>query len=223
MSQNRSPSTQNHKNQTENPETYRRIKKALRHQSIHYEELGPHEASLTCNDSARIRQSLGWTKASIHSGAKSMLLKNKKYRPSSVSTSASTLNDHSKNTPIASQYILTVLSASKKLDWKAIKKHPMIDKAKGLTMATPEEVNTVTGCLSGAVPPFSVCFPYCLDPNSNYNDAEYIPVFVDESLKLQGDVIHFNCGLRTHSMQMNFEDYVDLAKPILAHFSVKEI
>jgi len=42
-------------------------------------------------------------------------------------------------------------------------------------------------------------------------------------LKLQGGVIHFNCGLRTHGMQMNFDDYVDLATPILAHFSVKEI
>ena len=80
-------------------------------------------------------------------------------------------------------------------------------------MATPEEVKKVTGCLPGAVPPFSSCF---LLQKENI----HIPIFVDESLKLQGEVIHFNCGLRTRSVQMTFQDYVMLEQPILANFTV---
>jgi prolyl-tRNA editing enzyme YbaK/EbsC (Cys-tRNA(Pro) deacylase) len=38
---------------------------------------------------------------------------------------------------------------------------------------------------------------------------------VDESLKLQGETINFNCGLRTHSMRLKVEDYLSLEKPKL--------
>lgn len=90
------------------------------------------------------------------------------------------------------------MSASKKFSWKLVKK---LLKVKNMRFATPEEVLEVTGCLPGAVPPFGSVFG--------------ISTIVDESLRLQGDTINFNCGLRTHSMRLKVEDYLGLEKPKL--------
>ncbi len=66
--------------------------------------------------------------------------------------------------------------------------------AKGIRFATPEEVLRVTGCLSGAVPPFGSMF------------NEKVKTFVDRSLE-EYQEIDFNCGLRTHSFKISFADY----------------
>lgn len=223
----------------EDNQTHLRIKQKLTQANIPFKELGPHEASLTSNDSARIRQSLGWNLASIHTGAKSMLLKNYRYKhpKSSSNSNPQPIRKKNKTPPKDTQnvtpYVLVVLSAAKKLDWKVIRLHPQIPKAKGLMMASANEVKQVTGCLTGAVPPFSSCFPpYVIPSDKDNNDNDNhaiqqtkeailsIPVIVDESLLLQGEVIHFNCGLRTHSMEMRTEDYIQLEKPILGQFSL---
>ena len=54
---------------------------------------------------------------------------------------------------------------------------------------------SVTKCLTGAVPPFGSVFG--------------IDTMVDESIKSQGDTINFNCGLRTHSVRISVEDYLN--------------
>ena len=95
-------------------------------------------------------------------------------------------------------FCLAIMSASKKFSWKLVKKAL---KVKNMRFATPEEVFQVTRCLPGAVPPFGSVFG--------------ISTIVDESLKLQGDTINFNCGLRTHSMRISVADYLDLEKPKL--------
>lgn len=55
-----------------------------------------------------------------------------------------------------------------------------------------QEVIEVTGCLPGAVPPIA-SFP------------TQVTVVADETLP---EVINFNCGLRTRSIQMTRKDYV---------------
>ena len=93
-------------------------------------------------------------------------------------------------------FTLAVMSASKKFSWKLVKK---VLKAKNIRFATVDEVKSVTGCLPGAVPPFGSVFG--------------VQTIVDESLGIQGDTINFNCGLRTHSIQMLYKDYIALEKP----------
>ena len=68
-----------------------------------------------------------------------------------------------------------------------------------MRFATPEEVHQITGCLPGAVPPFGSIFG--------------VQTIVDESLQKQGDTINFNCGLRTHSMRLKVQDYLEIEKP----------
>ena len=88
-------------------------------------------------------------------------------------------------------FYLAVLSASRRFSNKDFKK---LIKVKNIRFATPEEVFKVTGCLSGALPPFG----------STFN--EKVPTFVDSSLQ-EFESINFNCGLRTHSVQMLFSDF----------------
>ena len=77
----------------------------------------------TSEDSAKARG------VSLASGAKAMLLKDK----------------------ISLNCILLVMSASKKISWKAVRS---IIGHKKVDIASKEEVLELTKCLSGAVPPF---------------------------------------------------------------------
>ena len=42
-----------------------------------------------------------------------------------------------------------------------------------------------------------------------------VPTVVDNSLIQQGDTINFNAGMRTRSVQMKTQDYIDLEKPLV--------
>jgi prolyl-tRNA editing enzyme YbaK/EbsC (Cys-tRNA(Pro) deacylase) len=53
------------------------------------------------------------------------------------------------------KFIMFVLSAAKKIDSKRVKE---ILGVKSLRFATPEEVNRLTGCVPGGVPPFANIF-----------------------------------------------------------------
>lgn len=107
-------------------------------------------------------------------------------------------DNSSKSTETSLLFTLAVMSASKKFSWKLVKK---VLKIKNMRFATQEEVFQVTGCRPGAVPPFGSVFG--------------VSTIVDESLKVQGETINFNCGLRTHSMRLKVDDYLSLEKPKL--------
>lgn len=97
---------------------------------------------------------------------------------------------------------LAVMSAARKLDSKVLKK---IRGVKNLRFANEEEVARVTKCLPGAVPPFGRVFS--------------IETIMDESLRLQGDTINFNCGLRTRSICMSVSDYISVENPQISSFT----
>ncbi len=80
-------------------------------------------------------------------------------------------------------FYLAVMSASMRFSSNKFKK---LINSKNIRFATPEEVLRVSGCLSGAVPPFGSMF------------NEKVITHVDSSLN-QYESINFNCGLRTHS------------------------
>ena len=94
--------------------------------------------------------------------------------------------------------MLIVISASAKMDSKAMKK---AGGFKSTRFASEAEVLTLTGCVPGAVPPFGSVWG--------------IPTFMDESLREQGKSINFNAGLRTFSVGMGLADYLAVEKPIV--------
>jgi Ala-tRNA(Pro) deacylase len=97
-----------------------------------------------------------------------------------------------------SSYYLFVMSASKKLDSKKVRK---LLNAKSQSFATEDEVKAVTGCLPGAVPPFGSVFGV-----KTYMDSGFQAI----------ESIDFNAGLRTDSIKMSRKDY-ELAESPVVH------
>ena len=100
-------------------------------------------------------------------------------------------------------YRLFVLSADRKLDSAAVKRHFGARKTR---FATPEELADLTGLVPGAVPPFGqpvLPFPLYVDPS----------VFSNER-------IAFNAGSLTDSIVMPVSDYRRLAAPDIFAFAV---
>ncbi len=97
---------------------------------------------------------------------------------------------------------LCVLSAARKLDSGALKKHC---GARKLRFATAEELHTLTGLVPGAVPPFG---PPILP----------FELLVDESI-MANDKIAFNAGALTDSIILAVPDYLRVAQPTVLAFS----
>lgn len=89
-----------------------------------------------------------------------------------------------------------VLPASRKLDNRALKEHFGTTYTR---FATPEELDKKTGLIPGAVPPFG-------EPVLPF------PLHLDATIPTQSRIA-FNAGLRTRSVLMSVEDYLELAQP----------
>ena len=72
-----------------------------------------------------------------------------------------------------------------------------------LRFAYRNELEELTHCLQGAVPPFGSLFN--------------LKTYIDESLvkNTTYDYISFNGGLRTRSFQIKINDYLSLEKPLI--------
>lgn len=99
------------------------------------------------------------------------------------------------------EMVLAVISAAAKMDSKAFKK---VGGFRSTRFASEQEVWGVTGCVRGAVPPMGSCFS--------------LRTFVDQSLLDQGCEINFNAGLRTVSVRMMTEDYLEIERPTICSF-----
>lgn len=97
---------------------------------------------------------------------------------------------------------LFVLSAAKKIDSKAIKKH---FGAKKIRFATADELKALTGLVPGCVPPFG-------RPILDFD------LYVDNSI-FANDKIAFNAGSLTDSIVMSTADYNRVSKPVTFSFS----
>ncbi|MGB8416489.1 YbaK/prolyl-tRNA synthetase associated domain-containing protein [Paraburkholderia sp.] len=94
--------------------------------------------------------------------------------------------------------VLAILPGDKKLDFKRVAAAAGIKKAK---LASPEEAQRETGCVIGAIPPFSF--------------SPTIKLIVDPELVESFDEIAFNAGQLDRSMILDSVDYVRIAKPLL--------
>lgn len=97
--------------------------------------------------------------------------------------------------------VMVVIPGNRKLDMKAFKS---VYKVRNLRMATPEEVEQVTGVTIGAVPPLGRIFG--------------IPLYMDAAVRTNTHV-SFNAGLHTHSIRMGEPEYETLAQPTVGEFS----
>jgi Ala-tRNA(Pro) deacylase len=97
---------------------------------------------------------------------------------------------------IEDQFSLFVLSAARKMNSRAMKKHLGVKRTR---FATREELKRLTGCVPGCVPPFG---PPILD----------LELYLDRSI-LENERIAFNAGSLTDSIIMKVEDYLRLVHP----------
>jgi prolyl-tRNA editing enzyme YbaK/EbsC (Cys-tRNA(Pro) deacylase) len=104
---------------------------------------------------------------------------------------------------VGGEFKLFVLSASRKLDSSAIKKHFGIKK---LRFANQEELMELTGLVPGSVPPFGKPF---------FN----LELYIDDSIK-KNDKIAFNAGSLTNSIIISMEDYLKIARSKSFNFSI---
>lgn len=119
-----------------------------------------------------------------------------KIRGTELKQGAKALVMYANNKPI-----MIVLAAHRKVDTKLFRN---LYKIKDLHMATPDEVQQITGVEIGAVPPFGEIFT--------------IPLYVDMSLS-ENETISFNAGSHTQSILMKYIDYERVVKPTLGDFS----
>jgi Ala-tRNA(Pro) deacylase len=132
-----------------------------------------HEAVTTSAEAAAVRG------AELRSGAKAMLVKSK------------------------SGFVLVVLAADRKVDWKLLA--PLVG-GKGARFATDDELWETTGLSKGAVPPLGLLFG--------------LRTIYDESL-LEVETVNFNAGTQTDSITMSREDLLRIGGGELAAFSAK--
>ena len=95
--------------------------------------------------------------------------------------------------------ILAVLSGNRKVDFKKLGQAVGGKKA---SLVSPELAVKLTGCVMGAVPPFSFW------PN--------VKLVVDPKLLDEHEEVAFNAGRLDTSMVLNAEDYRRIAAPLVA-------
>lgn len=91
--------------------------------------------------------------------------------------------------------VLAVLPADRRIDWRKLKRALEVKDA---SLEAPEEAERLTGVPVGSVPPFA-------------NLLGLSSVF-DPAL-LENELVRFNAGSRTHSIEMRSEDLVGIVEP----------
>ncbi|EMU1127009.1 YbaK/prolyl-tRNA synthetase associated domain-containing protein [Citrobacter koseri] len=99
------------------------------------------------------------------------------------------------------QHVLAILSADQQADLTQLTNHLGGLRA---SLASPAEVDALTGCVFGAIPPFS------FHPN--------LKLVADPLLFERFNEIAFNAGVLEKSVIMNTDDYLRIAQPELVNF-----
>ncbi len=99
------------------------------------------------------------------------------------------------------QHVLAILAADQQADLSRLASHLGGLKA---SLASPAEVDALTACVFGAIPPFS------FHPS--------LKLVADPLLFERFDEIAFNAGLLEKSIVMDTQDYLRIAQPELVAF-----
>jgi len=98
-------------------------------------------------------------------------------------------------------FVMGLVAANRKIDLKKLAK---IVETKKLQLASPREVLKITGCEVGSVHPFG--------------NLHGLPTYLD-SFILENDMVNFNAGLHTVSIQMRAKDLIKAIRPVVKDFS----
>lgn len=150
------------------------IKEFLDEENVEYDYF-KHKPVMTSKEAAEVRE--GSVEEGMRRGAKAMVVRSE------------------------GEFYQFVLPANKKMDFKKIQK---ILDSRSVSLAEKDEVEEITDCRIGGVPPFGNLFG--------------IPVLVDPSLLENGE-IEFNAGMRTVSMGLEADDWKDAVQPKVVEFA----
>lgn len=98
------------------------------------------------------------------------------------------------------RHVLAVLAADRQLDLAALAAQQAAKKG---SLMSPREIDALTGCVLGAIPPFSF-----------HPDLQLV---ADPELFERYTEIAFNAGRLDASIVLASEDYLRIACPVLAH------
>ena len=99
------------------------------------------------------------------------------------------------------QHVLAILAADRQADLASLARHIGGSKA---SLASPAEVDALTACVFGAIPPFS------------FHPA--LRLVADPLLFERFPQIAFNAGRLDRSIILDTEDYLHIARPEIATF-----
>ena len=100
-------------------------------------------------------------------------------------------------------YCLANVPGDCRIDLSGIKVHFQAD---GAAFASKEKAQELTGCLIGAIPPFSF--------------SDQLPVLADPLIQENEEVV-FNAGRLDRSIFMKLDDYIRIAKPQLVKIALR--
>jgi Ala-tRNA(Pro) deacylase len=100
-------------------------------------------------------------------------------------------------------YCLANVPGDCRIDFKGIKNH---FKADSVAFAAREKAQEITGCVIGAIPPFSF--------------SDELQVLADPRIQENEEVV-FNAGRLNRSIFMNLDDYIRIAKPQLIQIALR--
>ena len=101
-------------------------------------------------------------------------------------------------------YCLANVPGNCRIDFDGIKNHFQADS---VAFASRDKAQELTGCMIGAIPPFS------------FNDQ--LQVLADPLIRQNEEVV-FNAGRLDRSILMKLEDYLRIAKPQMAKIALRE-
>lgn len=98
--------------------------------------------------------------------------------------------------------LLIVVPGDRRVDAKIFKK---LYNIKDLRLLSADEVKELTGLEIGAIPPFG--------------NAMSLPTYLDQGI-VENEIMVFNAGAHTKSIQMKVKDFLTLVDPTINSFSI---
>ena len=108
-------------------------------------------------------------------------------------------------------YCLANVPGDCRVDFEGVKKYFNADS---VAFASKEKAQALTGCVIGAIPPFS--FPGQITGAGN----NQLQVLADPLIQQNEDVV-FNAGRLDRSIFMKLNDYIRIAKPVLVKIALR--
>jgi len=100
-------------------------------------------------------------------------------------------------------YCLANVPGDCRIDFAGIKHH---FNASSAAFAKSEKAQELTGCVIGAIPPFSF--------------SDQLPVLADPLIRKNEEVV-FNAGRLDRSIMMKLDDYIRIAQPVFASITLR--